>query len=317
MLISIADSNHGFWEPEVEECERLSTPQAHIEVKYQNCTQGDIIDKCQGSDIIAVQRLFLDKNVLSQIPSCKVVTRLGVGLDNINLNDMEELGIKVVYFPGFCTEEVANSALSMILSMYRRSNIIQDSQTHLEDVWGKPTLLEGLRCAVKTTIGVLGAGRIGSEVIKRLNVCGFKVIACDPYVNNVGCEMVDLVTLFKDSDIITIHCSLTDETKHMVNYKLLKNMNIGSCVVNTARGGVVVSIDLVRSLSENRLMAAYVDVYDPEPADLRSLSHDRLYITPHTAFYSQDSLDRLKRETIRQSVKVFNEMQSNSNNFSE
>ncbi len=317
ILISIADCNHGFFEPENEECDLISQSGIDVRVIYQNCNQNNIVDKCQGSDIIAVQRLFLNKDVLSQIPSCKVVVRLGVGLDNINIDDMKELGIRVVYFPGFCTEEVANHALSMIMSLYRRLHIIRDHQQELdESLWGRPILLDGVKCARETTVGVLGVGRIGTEVIKRLRVCGFKVIACDPYVHVKGIDFVDINTLFIKSDIVTIHCALTDETRNMVNYELIRKMKKGSYLVNTARGGIVVSEDLLHALSDNHLRSAYVDVYNPEPADCQSLLHKNLYVTPHISFYSRDSLDWLKRELVRKSVKAFYDMQCSGNNLS-
>jgi len=317
ILISIADCNHGFFEPEMEECCRLSKKhKAKIEVRFVDCEEDQVVTKCRGSQVIVVQRTNVTGSMMKQIPECKIVVRLGVGLDNINVDEMDEIGIEVISFPGFCTEEVANSALAMILSTYRRLGLIRDNQKSLGNFWGQPVLLNGLKRADRTVVGVLGAGRIGSEVIRRLNVCGFRVLVCDPYVVRKDQETVDIDVLFKESDIVTIHCSLIDETKYMVDYELLKTMKPGSCLVNTARGSVIVSDDLVRVLSENHLRAAYVDVYDPEPADAQSLSHDRLYITPHTAFYSQDSLDWLKRETIKQSVKAFYEVQSNSHKLS-
>lgn len=306
VLMSIADCNHGFFTPEHEECESLAQSRINVQLQCFDCSQDDFVRKCQDSDIIAVQRLVVNRDNMSQIPSCKVVTRMGVGLDNINLEDMNALGIKVVYFPDFCTQEVANHALAMILSLYRRLPFIRESQRDLDgSLWGKPILLDGVESAARTTIGVLGAGRIGLEVIRRLEVCGFNVIAHDPYIRHESLTLVPLNDLFSCSDIVTIHCSLTDETKHMVDYPLMKSMKPGSCLINTARGEVIASEDLLKVLSENHLRSAYIDVCDPEPADAKLLSHNRLYVTPHIAFYSWGSLDSLKRDMIKKSVKAF------------
>lgn len=306
MLISIADCNHGFWEPEEEECNYLTLEKdIDINVTYQDCTQDNIVDKCAGSDIIAVQRLILNKDNIGKIPTCRVVVRLGVGIDNINIHDMEKLGVKVVYFPGFCTEEVANHALALILSSYRRLNTIQKYQTKLDnDTWGRNILMDGVKSAPNTTIGILGYGRIGTQVVKRLRICGFNVIICDPYVNSFDVKYY-IKELFIQSDIVSIHCSLTDETSNMVNYNVMSCMKRGSSIVNTARGRIVNSDDLKLLLDEGHLRMAYVDVFDPEPANIEALKHDNLYITPHVSFYSLNSLDYLKREFIKQSVRTF------------
>lgn len=306
IVISVADCNHGFWEPEIEETKIISIKYGiDIEFIYADCNQDNIAYKCQGSDIIAVQRLFLNKKVLENIPTCKVVVRLGVGLDNINLPEMNEMGIKVVYFPGFCTEEVANHALSMILSSYRRLNSIQKNQLLLnKDVWGKSVLLDGVRSASNTTVGIIGYGRIGKEVARRLWCCGFNVIAYDPYVI---CSTTDysLEELFEESDIVTIHCSLTEETSNMVNINLLSRMKRGSSLVNTSRGGVVNSKDLIYAINSGKLRMAYIDVCDTEPAIYDTLSCNNIYVTPHVAFYSYDSMNFLKREFIKRAVEAF------------
>ncbi len=308
VLISIADCNHGFWEPEEEECKFLSQDGKHVHVVYQDCTQDNLAEKCMGSDIIAVQRLSLDKDVISRVPTCKVVVRLGVGIDNICVADMENLGVKVVYFPDFCTEEVANHALSLILSSYRRLNSIQEYQSKLsKSTWGRPDLLESVRSAPNTTVGILGYGRIGRQVAKRLEVCGFNIIVCDPYVSD-SIASSSLKELFTISDIVTIHCSLTEETKDMISYDIMSRMKMGSVLVNTARGGVVNYRDLKLLLDSSHIRMAYVDVFDPEPADRKSLSHKNLYVTPHIAFYSLDSLDYLKRNFVKKSVEVFYDM---------
>jgi len=309
MLISVADCNHGFWEPELEECKRLSDIKGvDIQFAYHNCSQSNLIESCQGSSVVAVQRLFLNKHIVSNIKSCRVVVRLGVGLENICLPDMKELGVRVINFPDFCTTEVANHALALILSSYRRLNVLKNYQTELSvDNWGKPDLMKTTRSADKTTIGILGYGRIGSQVAYRLSACGFKIIVCDPYVNDpVAC--CSLEELFSESDIVTIHCNLTPETSGMVNRDMMSLMKCDGAIVNTARGSVVNSADLKLMLASQRLRMAYVDVYEPEPADSAALNHANLYITPHIAFYSWDSLDWLKREFIRQSVEAVYEM---------
>ena len=310
MKICIVDCNHGFWEPEKEEAERLSQElKKNIQVVYQNCTQDNLVERCQQADIIAVQRLKIDGRTVAQLPNCKVVVRLGVGLDNIVVNDLQDRGIKVISFPSFCTEEVANHTLSLILFAYRRLDVIIRYKSKISTIWGRPVLLQNIRKAAETTIGIVGLGRIGAEVIKRLKTCGFNAIGHDPYINEIDIKRVSLEELFATSDIVSIHCSLTDETRNMVDSDLLQLMKRDSVLINTARGDIVNSKDLQLAL-DDKVRMAYVDVFDPEPIDEESLKIDNLYITPHIAFYSWDSLDYLKREFVRQSVKAFLAVQS-------
>ena len=309
VVISIIDCNHGFFEPEEEECRRLSAKyNIDIRVQFINCTSDKIVDKCQDSQIIIVQRTSITGEVINRIPACKIVVRLGVGLDNINLEEMKEHGVEVIHFPDFCTEEVANHTVGMILSAYRRLPIIEENRYRLGGMWGTSALMLGVRKASATTIGILGFGRIGKAVAERMIICGFKVIACDPYIHTYNVPLCDYRSLFSRSDIVSINCSLTDRTRDLVNYDTMRLMKKGSCIINTARGAIVKIGDLISLLKSHHIRLAYVDVLDMEPPVPSDLQHSNLYITPHIAFYSWDSLDYLKRQVIVQSVERWCEL---------
>lgn len=307
ITISIADCNHGFWDPEYEECHRIAIEKnISINLKIHNCKQNEIIEKCQGSDIIAVQRLQLNGDIIREVPSCKVIVRLGVGLDNIDLSTIGS-AIKVIYFPGFCTDEVANHTLALILSIYRRLWTIYQDKQHLSEYWGKSTWLHGVRKANLTTIGILGFGRIGRALAARLLPCGFRVLGCDPYVdsNDFGVRNVkkcSIDELLSTSDILSINCALTKETNGMIDDKLISKMKHGSSIVNTARGQIINTSSLEKYLRDGKIKFACVDVCDPEPISAGLMNVPNLYVTPHIAFYSWDSLDWLKRQFIQQSV---------------
>lgn len=305
MLISIADCNFGQYNIDIDEANRISQERGiNIDVVYQNCSQNNIVEKCRGSDVLAVQRLYVDGDLVDQIPGLKLVVRLGTGIDNVCLPDMESRNIPVLYFPGCWNEEVANHATAMILSMYR--NLTSIDRLMSLNSWGKPESLYEVRQAQDTTIGILGYGRIGSAVAKRMKCCGFNVIAHDPYVFDFddaqSCEMNEL---FESSDILSIHCPLTEETHGMVDQFLLARMKRNSMLVNTARGDIVNKNDLIHALKTGILKSAYVDVWEPEPPDAQEICDiHNLYITPHIAYYSQEALERLKRRFIRESVDI-------------
>lgn len=310
MKVYIADCNHGFFTPEYEEAAK-----ADIVLITDPCTQDTLIEKCQGSHIIIVQRLEITGEIVDQIPSCRVVTRYGVGLDNIDCKAMEDRGIAVINFPGFCTEEVANHTLMALLFLYRRYPIIQNNPRLLQE-WGNPNLIQPIHSASKTHVGIVGLGRIGGAVAKRLLSCGFSVIGYDPYISNdrwqqLGIEQCSSIeNLFSDADIVSLHVPLTPETHQFVGERLLDRMTTGASLINTSRGEVVVTADLIKALSTT-LNSAFIDVCDPEPPPQELLQTPRLHVSHHCAFYSVGSLEYLKRQVIIDSVKAY-EMQSNT-----
>ncbi len=304
MIFSIIDCDHGFFDPEIEESNRLS-----VELCLPN-DEPNWIDRVQGSGVIIVQRQHIDGEIIDKISSCKVVTRYGVGLDNVDCEAMQQRGIKVINFPGFCTEEVANHAMAAILFFYRRMDVLQNFKSSLHRKWGDPYIISSVKSAENTTVGIVGAGRIGTAVIDRLLACGFKVIVYDPYrvsqsdLTEHGVECVSkLEFIFSRSDIVSLHVPLTDETRYMVNAHQLSLMRVGSTLVNTSRGEVVCTRDLIDA---HNLRAAFIDVCDPEPPDESLLSEGKLYISNHCAFYSQQSLDYLKRQVIIRSWEAYN-----------
>jgi len=302
MKIYIADCNHGFFDPEIEEAKKHGV---------------DLIlpgeEKCSDADVLVVQRQEVDDQYLNLFPNCKIITRYGVGLDNVDCNAAKKRNIKVINFPGFCTEEVANHALAGILFCYRQLDIIFSNHASLSEWWGNPGKINSIKSAKNTIIGVLGAGRIGGAVIERCRSCGFSVLYCDPFLptsqydhfTEIGASHCSFNELLSNASILTIHVPLNGRTKGMINESSLQLMNKGSCIVNTARGSVIISNDLIQSLDKN-IRCSFVDVFDPEPLPSR-INHTGMRVTPHCAFYSWNSLDRLKRGVVVDSVKYHEE----------
>ncbi len=300
MIISILDCNHGFFEPEEEAANSLL---AYL------LFPGNYSSK---SDIIVVQRTQVDKDLIEKFPKCKVVVRYGVGLDNIDMKEMQERGIEVINFPGFCTQEVATHTLALILFLHRRLYAFkQDGE------WGNSSQI--IYANADTVVGIVGMGRIGSLVAKYLQALGFMVVAFDPYAEsdvfnlNGATECVSLEKLFQMSNIVTLHTPLTEETEGMINMNLfgLQN-NQKISIVNTSRGAVINQSDLVEALEKNIIDSAYIDVCDPEPPDHHLYAVPNLFITSHCAFYSERSLFMLKRDVIAKSVERFNDLQSHT-----
>jgi D-3-phosphoglycerate dehydrogenase len=243
----------------------------------------------------------------------KLVIRHGTGYDNVNVPALTAAGIPLVYIPDYCTDEVAEQAIALIFACARR---IVSSRKTLDDSsargqWDFNEVIPMFRMAGRT-LGILGCGRIGSTVYRKLQAFGFTVIACDPYLSEArkqamdGVTFVDKETLFRKSDFITIHTLLNDETRHIVNAETLALMKPTAYLVNTARGPMVDVYALADALKNGVIAGAGIDVFDKEPPELDYplFGLPNAILTPHLAWYSEDAGMRI-REIIVEEIDLY------------
>lgn len=305
MEIVITDCDHGFITPEREMIEG-----AGHRLLIQQCRTGeDVVEAAREADALICQAAPITAAVLGKLPRCKVVGRYGVGLDNVDINAATALGIKVVHVPDFCSDEVAEHAVSLILALARKI-------TTLNDLWKQDPasfvarwnqrlgLVRGVRRFGQQVIGVLGLGKIGRGVATRCRALGFNVVGYDPYVKveqtaewNISTGSLNQV--LTASDILTLHVPLTESTRGLVGAEELRRMKDTACLVNTSRGDVIVEAALVRALKEKKIAGAALDVtsMEPLPTDHPFLEMENVILTPHVAFYSDDSIRDVKRRT--------------------
>jgi D-3-phosphoglycerate dehydrogenase len=231
--------------------------------------------------------------------SVKVIARYGIGVDNIAVDAATERGIPVVNVPEYCTDEVAEHTIAMLLSLARRLNDYDGATRTLQ--WGIQAGAPIHRLA-GSTLGVVGYGHIGRAVAKRALGLGMRVLAHDPGTNaaaqsNASLKFVDLETLLRESDAATLHVPLTPETRHLINRDRLALMPSGAVLINCSRGSVVDLDALADALDSDHLSGAGLDVFDrePLPAGHRLLTTSHLILTPHVAFYSEESVAELQR----------------------
>ncbi|MFN8590196.1 MAG: C-terminal binding protein [Thermomicrobiales bacterium] len=279
-------------------------------------SEDDLIALGQGADaILASTREAITRRVLENIPRVKVIARYGVGLDNVDLDAAADVGIVVTHFPGYCTAEVADHALSMILALNRR--IVEQDRSLREGAWVEhgPATRNILRGPVEPlreqTLGIVGFGRIGQAVAARAKPFGLTILASDPYLDPgvaaaADVELVPLDDLLRRSDIVTIHTPLTPETRGMMNAEKLALMKPTAVLVNTARGPIIDLPALADALERGKLAGAALDVVDPEPlpADAPFYRMPNVILTPHSAYYSERSVDLVRRETLLEAVQV-------------
>lgn len=232
------------------------------------------------------------REVIAAAKSLKVIGRAGVGLDNVDLEAATEKGIIVMNTPAGNTISTAEHTMSMILSLSR--NIPQANSSTKKGEWKRSKFM-GVELYGKI-LGVVGLGRIGSELAKRALSFGMKILAFDPFLSReiaekLGVEVVELKDLLERSDYISIHTPLTEETKHMISAKEFALMKKGVRVINCARGGIIDETALVNAVKEGKVAGAAIDVFEKEPlpADSEILKLDNIIVTPHLGASTEEA----------------------------
>lgn len=273
----------------------------------------DMIELLREADgaLVNIQPLT-SREVLESCPKLKVVSRMGVGVDSIDLDAATEFGILACNVPGVNTVEVADHAVSLLLALTRR--VVDCANSTKEGVWGRGLRLGAPRCIAGNTMGIIGFGNIGRAFAQRIRGFGpAQTIAYDPYVDQLtgdlyGVRMVDFDELLSTSDFVTIHCSATKANRHMINAEALGKMKSDALLVNTARGSIVDGAALADALSAGQLEAAALDVteIEPIPADDPLLKLPNIILTPHIAGISPRFLTEC---AIRQAENVIRVLQ--------
>ncbi len=225
--------------------------------------------------------------------------RAGVGVDNIDLIAATERGIAVMNSPAGNTVAAAELTMALILSAVRR--VAEADRSMRNGKWDR-SRLQGVQLKDRT-LGLVGAGRIGSEVAHRCRAFGMQVLAYDPYLTDeradvLGLSLTDLDDVLRNADIISLHVPLTDETAHLIDEAAIARMKPGAFVVNVSRGGVVDESALARAVDSGRLAGAALDVFEvePLPADSPLLGLDGIVLTPHLGASTVEAQELVARE---------------------
>lgn len=255
-----------------------------------------------GADAVAValhpvQREHLD----AFAPSVRVIGRAGIGLDSIDLEHAARMGVAVVHQPDYATNEVATHAMALLLTAHRR---LSQAAAAARGSWASwQQTVAPIKPIEECTVGVVGSGRIGRAVVRRLAPFAGRILTYDPYANDVpdGAEVAaTLEQLLSESDIVTLHLPLTRDTRHVVDATALAAMPAGALVVNVSRGGLIDEDALADALRSKHIGGAALDVFDSEPLPQNSplFSTPNTLLTPHMAWYSESSAARLREQTL-------------------
>ena len=242
--------------------------------------------------------------LLERCPRCRVVSRLGVGLDNIPVETASRLGIPVTYVPDYCITEVADHTLALVLSLLRDVLAFDRS---LKAGRYDPNRFAPRRLS-ELALGIVGYGRIGRAVAERATAFGFRVLATSRSGNSYGdkVEMTSVDELVATADVVSLHLPLADETRHLIDAARLGRMKPTAYLVNTSRGGLIDSAALLEALRNGQIAGAGLDVFDPEPPPAFDplVAHPQVIATPHVAFRSEEALIELRTRASRQIADV-------------
>jgi len=298
--VVFADYDYPSIDIELKQLEQLN---AEI-IEGQCKTEEELIGLAKDADGIICQYAPFTAKVMNALEKCRIISRYGVGVDNIDVKAATEKGIMVAYVPDYCIEEVSNHAIAMIMNFARQISLFDRSTRNRN--WDVMLSKPIFRLS-EQTIGILGLGRIGSAVARKLKNFNVKILAHDPYVKNVikGVKIVDFQELVEKSDYITIHTPLSEETKQIFTQKIFKQMKKSAYLINTARGGIINQEALFEALNNKEIKGAALDVLKNEPPDWSEIPQlENLILTPHAAFYSESSFEELKKRTAQAVVDV-------------
>lgn len=266
--------------------------------EYNLHDEEKIIETTKDADGLIVDLSLITEKVIKNLNKCRVISKVGVGVDNINVPEATSKGIFVCNVPEYCIDEVSDHALALMLSLIRKVTYL-DTRVK-KGIWDIEQV-KPVKTLPGSVLGLVGFGKIARKLCLKAKVFGLEIIVFDPYISNIDkkykAQLIDFNTLVKTSDIISIHCPSNPDTNKLFNIDVFQMMKKNSYLVNTSRGSIVDSKALYEALKGNLIAGAAVDSYDPEPIELDDpvLKLDNFIITPHTGFYSEQSIIEVRR----------------------
>jgi D-3-phosphoglycerate dehydrogenase / 2-oxoglutarate reductase len=274
-----------------------------VNPKNKKLKEEELIEMIGDFDVVIAGTEQITAKVMGFASKLKMISRVGIGLDSVDLLEAERRGIIVSYTPDAPAPSVAELTIGLLITLLRSVQLsnIQMHNGHWNRYFGK-------RIA-HSTIGVIGLGRIGSRVLNKLSVFGTPRLLVNDlaFVSDLDrkykLEWVDKETIYKESDVITLHVPLTKETNNMVTKKQLKMMKSDAIIINTCRGGVVNEVDLYNVMKTGHLSGAAIDVFKQEPYDGPLKKIERCLLTAHMGSMSLDCRNRMELEATQEAIR--------------
>ena len=269
--------------------------------------------KIKDCDGISIRTAKLTSDVIEVAEKLKIISRHGVGYDNIDLKSSKQKNLTLAITATANAVAVAEHVMFMLLNISKRKNMYDSTvkEGKFNDRNKLPKTVE----LWNKNILIAGFGRIGQALIKRCLGFEMKVFVYDPFVSKDiiekwgGIKVDSMEETCKDMDAISLHIPLNDKTKNIINYDLLQTMKKNCIIINAARGGIVNEFDLNKALDENLIFGAGLDVFETEPPEANNplLKNDKVFLSPHTAAFTEECMTRMGKETIQNILDFFDE----------
>ena len=274
--------------------------------------------KIKDCDGVSLRTAKLTNEIINESEKLKIISRHGVGYDNIDLNTAKKNNITIAITATANAVAVSEHVMFMLLNIAKRKSMYDDSVKSGNFINRNklPKTME----IWKKNILIAGFGRIGQNLIKRCLGFEMNVFVFDPFVSKEKVELLggkkadDLVEIVKSMDVISLHMPLNNKTKNIINYDLLKTMKKNCIIINAARGGIINENDLNKALNENLIYGAGLDVFEVEPPSIDNplLKNDKVFLSPHTAAFTEECLIRMAKETVQNIIDFFDKKLENS-----
>ena len=285
-------------------------PQYEFEV-IENINSKNIISKISECDALSIRTAKLSAELINKTNKLKIISRHGVGYDNIDIESSKKKNITLAITATANAVAVAEHVMFMLLNISKRKNMydscVKSGRFHERnelpktiELWNKNILIAGF-------------GRIGQCLIKRCKGFEMNIFVYDPFVPKEviekfgGKKVENLTETIKEMDAISLHVPLNKDTEGLIDYDLLKTMKRNSIIINAARGGIINEIDLNKALNENLIFGAGLDVFKIEPPDENNplLKNEKVFLSPHTAAFTEECMIRMGKETIQNIIDFF------------
>jgi D-3-phosphoglycerate dehydrogenase len=269
-----------------------------IELVHYACNRNEagLVAACKGADAVLTEYSPFTRQVLNHLHACKLISIAATGYDCVDLDAAADAGIRICAIDGYCTDEVADHAMLLMLALSRRL-LEYDKQIQKDRRWQFDSL-SGLARSSDLTLGIVGFGKIGQAVARRARGFGMTVLAEDPFPNHVvaddlGVRFCELQELYAESNIISLNCDLTAYNERLIDAQAFQAMKRKPILINCARGALVDESALIEALNSDQISGAGLDVLTEEPPDLHQsdlTGRSNVILTPHVAFYSDASI---------------------------
>ncbi|CAF0829013.1 unnamed protein product [Rotaria sp. Silwood1] len=253
--------------------------------------------------IITIETFITAEIIKCISPSCRVITRLGVGFDNIDVKACLQRNIIVCYVPDYGTNEVADHTVALLFAAHRRLSLYHRSIVE-KNIWNHEIAGKDLHSLNTLNLGIIGMGRIGSCFANKMRPFVKQIFSYDPLVPS-NCSSID--EIFEQCDIISLHIPLTPANHHLISSNSINRMKRRPILINVSRGGLVDTQALIQALKNGQISYAALDVLENEPEiDSELIKLDRIQLTPHAAWYTQESASALRTKAIQDILRVMN-----------